>query len=229
MSPDFSKTKPSFGPNCRRINEIKPETIAQSILNLLKVDQKIKFKTVRAGSQYHKEIIEIVPNFEGLAVELKDKPINLRGDLHFDLQNIINWCQYSIVSLHTCEEISAEALQLMPKLKQVVFKYEKRHNEKDFTKFFKLLKNSKINLGIICDDEEIISEVRLRYFDYNVVESGKNKKEIKASKFLSKKKFISNKDVFPSEFSEKIVDKSDNFIYDDISSKELESLYLYDE
>ena len=229
LSPDFSKNKPSFGPNCKRINEIKPETIAQNILDLLKIDKKIKFKTVRVGSQFHNEVIEIVPNFEGLALELKDKPINIRGDLHFDLQNIINWCQYSIVSLHTCKEIPIEALQAMPKLKQVVFRYEKRHNKEDLSKFFRLLKNNKVNIGIICDDKKIISDVRLKYFDYNVIESGEDKKKIKASKFLSKKKFISNKDVFPSEFSEKIVDKSDNFVYDDISSKELESLYLYDE
>ena len=229
LSPDFSKTKPSFGPSCKRINDIKPEAIAQNILDLLKIDKKIKFKTVRIGSQFHNEIVEIVPNFKGLSEELKDKAINIRGDLHFDLENIINWCQYSIVSLHTSQEIPLEALQIMPNLKQVIFKYEKMHHKKDLNNFFKILKNNKINVGIICDDKEIISDVRLKYFDHNTIESGEGTKKIKASKFLSKKKFISNKQVFPAEFSEKIVDKSDNFVYDDISSKELESLYLYDD
>ena len=229
LSPDFSKTKPSFGPSCKRINDIKPEIIAQHILDLLKIDEKIKFKTIRVGSQFHNEVIEIVPNFRGLASELQDKPVNIRGDLHFDLKNIIDWCQFSIVSLHTRKEIPIDALQAMPKLKQVVFKCGKENEQEDLSNFFKILKNNKVSVGIICDDKEIISDVRLKYFDYNVIESGEDKKKIKACKFLSKKKFISNKEIYPSEFSEKKVDKSNNFAYDEISSKELESLYLYDE
>lgn len=40
---------------------------------------------------------------------------------------------------------------------------------------------------------------------------------------------MSKAEVFHSESSAKRLDKSNNFVYDETSSKELESLYLYDE
>jgi hypothetical protein len=122
-----------------------------------------------------------------------------------------------------------EILQLTTNLKQVVFKYTKENHNTNLNNFFKTLKANKINIIIACDDNDIISEVRLKYFDYNVIYVEYPKKEIKASKFLSRKKFITDKEAFPSEFSSKKFDKSDNFVYDEISSKELENLYLYDE
>ena len=48
MSPDFSEVKPSFGLNCNRINEIKPEDIAQNALNQLGIKNKINFHLVFA-------------------------------------------------------------------------------------------------------------------------------------------------------------------------------------
>ena len=231
LSPDFSEKKPSFSnqEHQKRINEIKPELIAQSILDQLNIKEKVKFKTIKIGNDFHHENVEIVPNFNGLATELKDKGINLRADLHFDIQAIINWCRFSLVSLHIKNEIPVETLKLMTKLKQVVFKYTKEIHNTDLNKFFKILKSYKINILIICDDKDIIPEVRLKYFDYNVVQINYPKNEIKASKFLSKKKFITNGNIFPSESSANRLDKTNNFVYDDFSSKELEYLYLYDE
>tara|TARA_E500000318_G_scaffold61379_1_gene56955 strand:- start:350 stop:1471 length:1122 start_codon:yes stop_codon:yes gene_type:complete len=229
LSPDFSNIKPSFSLNGNRINEIKPETIAQSILDQLNIKQKITFKTIRIGSEFHNENVEIVPNFNGLISNLKDKPVNIRGDLHFDIQNIIDWCRFSLVNLHIKQEIPLQILQLTTNLKQVVFKYTKENHDTNLNNFFKTLKAHKINIIIACDDNDIISEVRLKYFDYNVVHIEYPKNKIKASKFLSRKKFITNKEAFASEFSSKKFDKSDNFVYDETSSKELENLYLYDE
>ena len=46
ITPDFSKIKPSFADqeNIKRIDEIKPEQIAQSVLDGLNIKEKIKFK-----------------------------------------------------------------------------------------------------------------------------------------------------------------------------------------
>ena len=57
----------------------------------------------------------------------------------------------------------------------------------------------------------------------------KPEKQINSEKFFSKKLFISNSDTYSSESSSNRLDKSHNFVYDDVSSKELESLYLYEE
>lgn len=228
LCPDFSENKPSFGTNCKRINEIKPEKIAQAILDQLEVPKKINFKTVRMGSNFNNDTFEIIPNFFGYSKELAGKPVNIRGDLHFDLNNVCQWSQMCIVSLHLSEIFDTEALQYMPNLKQVIYEYDE-HEETDLSEFFKILKNKKIQVVIRVKDKSKVSSVRLKYFDFNVLEDVGPDEKIKAAKFLSKKRFVSNGEVFRSESSAKRLDKSNNFVYDEASSKELESLYLYDE
>jgi ADP-heptose:LPS heptosyltransferase len=228
IAPDFSEIKPSYGASCDRINEIKPEAIAQSILDQLNIKEKIKFKTIRIGKSFNNDVVEIVPNFKGISEELKDKPINIRGDLHWDLENIITWCQFSFVNLYTTSTFDLELLKYMPNLKQVIFKCQEA-GDTGKSKFFKELKKRKINLIIEAQDGVDVNKLRLEYFDYNVLEENKPGKEIKASKFLSRKRFVNNAEVFNSESSAKRLDKSNNFIYDEASSKELESLYLYEE
>ena len=73
-----------------------------------------------------------------------------------------------------------------------------------------------------------IRKIRLKYFDYAVTEIKFPKNEVKASKYLSKKSFITDGKSFTSESSAKRLDNSNNFVYDEVSSKELESLYLYE-
>ena len=229
ITPNFSDLKPSFNQDCHRINEIKPEVIAQSILDQLGIQEKIKFKTIRIGKTFHNDVVEIVPNFAGISEQLKDKPINIRGDIHSNLKNIVTWCQYSYVNLYINSSFDIELLQHMTKLKQIIFKYQESENS-DQSKFFKELKRRKVNLIIQAQKGLDVNEVRLKYFDYNVIEEAEEPmEEIKASKFLSKKRFAVDGKSFKSESSAKRLDNSDNFIYDEISSKELESLYLYEE
>jgi len=228
VSPDFSEVKPSYSTGCDRINEIKPEIIAQNILDQLGIYEKIKFKTVRVGSDFHKEIIEIIPNFSELSDQLKGQPVNIRGDIHWDLENIVRWCQFSLVSLHLSSVFDVELLNHMPNLKQVIFHYEGKNNS-DITNFLKALKNNKINIIIQAENCDDIADIRLRYFDYNVIETKKPHEYVKATKFISKKSFVTEAQVFNSESSAKRLDKTSSFVYDEASSKELESLYLYDE
>ena len=228
LSPDFSENKPSFGPDCKRINEIKPEKIAQAVLDQLKIPKKINFKTVRIGSNFHNETFEIIPNFPSLSPELQGKPINIRGDLYWDTENIVRWCQYSLVNLYTDTCFNPELLRSMPNLKQVVYKYD-IEKEVDATNFFKTLKNHKINLIIQPKDKSGISELRLKYFDYNVIDPPESHEKINAMKYISNKRVASEGQIFNSESAYNRLDKSNNFVYDEASSKELESLYLYDE
>lgn len=228
LTPDFSEIKPSFGPKCQRINEIKPEKIAQAVLDQLGIKQKIKFKTIKAGSKFAEDTFDIVPNFFGYSKELEGKPVNIRGDLHFDLSHIASWCQMCVVNLWICETFDTQYLKYMPNLKQVIYKYDE-HEKTDISEFLKILKNKKINVVIEAQDKDKISDIRLKYFDFMVLEKRPPHEEIKASKFISRKKFISDAQVFNSESSANRLDKSNNFVYDEASSKELESLYLYDE
>lgn len=228
LEPDFSGNKPSFGPNCDRINEIKPEEISQAILDQLGIQEKIKFKTIRIGSNFHKQVVEIIPNFSSLAAELQGKLINVRGDLYWDLENIVRWCRFSFVNLIISSSFSLNHLKQMKNLKQVIYKYDENENE-DLTDFFKALKKHKINVIIQLKDNSRISDVRLKYFDFNVISEPEPHKEISAGKYLSSKRVVSEAQTFNSESAYIRLDKSNNFVYDEASSKELESLYLYDE
>ena len=235
ITPDFTEIKPSYSPqeNPKRINEIKPEQIAQSILDGLGIKHKINFKTIRIGQNFKTDIVEIEPNFFAHSNELVGKPVNIRGDLHFDLANISHWCTMCIVNLYVSDVFNIEALNTMPNLKQLIFKYEKKHDELDLHKFFKKLKNKKAQIIILTEDEEILSDLRLKYFDYNVIfdekKSNISEKISDNCKYMSKKKFILNAEVYSSESSAKRLDKSNSFVYDDISKSEIESFYIYDE
>ena len=228
IEPDFSKVKPSFSDKCQRINDIKPEDIAQSILDQLKIDKKINFKTLRIGQNFQEESIDVVPNFFAQSQALHQRPINVRADLYFNINNIIQWCQFCIVNLHTDTVIPTEALDYCGNLKQIIFRYSDKHEDLDLNSFFTNLKRRKINLIIKYEGTKNISDVRFKYFDYPVAPTAKVETEHKQCKFLSKKSFITDSQQFTAEFTAKKLDNSDNFVYDDISSEELESFYLYE-
>ena len=229
LEPDFSEKKPSFGTNCNRINEIKPEKIAQSVIDQLGSKEKVKFKTINIGKTFHRDIVEIVPNFFAVAPEIKDKPINVKANIHVDYQNIVYWGGYCQVNLYINEILPNEVIDACKNLKQIVFEYSKNIVDEDFNKFLKKLKSRKINIVIEVKDKNILAETRLKYFDFNIIEEHLPEiKDIpKNCKFISRKKFSTNKEIYHSQSSAKRLDKSNNFIYDEFSKSEIESLYLY--
>ena len=122
-------------------------------------------------------------------------------------------------------------LRHLKNLKELVFIYEDRHDDIDLNNFFNFIKNNKVNLKIIFDanSKSKIEDIRLKYFDFLVLEKTWKKEKIKNCKFLSTKVFVDKGEQYLSESSANRLDKTNNFVYDDISSKELEYLYLYDE
>ena len=149
------------------------------------------------------------------------------------MNNIFNWSRTSNVNLWLDRSLTKQEINNCANIKQVTFEYSSKHEEEDLNEFFKNLKNRKINLIVVVRDEKILSGVRSKYFDYNVIFEDKgnypNKEIPKNCKFLSKKMFITNGKCYPSRFSAKKLDTSNDFVYDEDSSKELENLYLYEE
>lgn len=232
LTPNFSEIKPSYEAteNKNRVNDILPEQIAKSILDKLEIKHDIKFKTERIGCFFNFATAEIVPNFFETHELFKGKAINLRSDLHFDLDNITNWCYFSIVNLYVNKPLEESIVSRLPNLKQIIFVYGEEHEKQDLTKFFKILKNYKKSIVIQVSDKNIISDVRLKYFDFPVILKEVPSEEIdipKNCKYISNKNFISDKEFYNSESSCKRLDKSNNFVYDEASKLELENLYLY--
>ena len=144
-------------------------------------------------------------------------------------ENIAYWCQYCKVNLYLKEIIPDEVINACTNLKQIIFEYSKDTEDEAFNKFLKKLKSNKINIIIEVKDKEILSSTRLKYFDFNIIEQESSEiKDIPENcKFLSKKKFSTNKEVYNSESCAKRLDKSNKFVYDEVSKLEIESLYLY--
>jgi len=232
INPDFSSIKPSFASqeNKKRINEILPENVAQSVLDKLNIKEKIKFKTLRMGSRYNQDLVEIVPNFFFPHQDLINKNINIKSNIHFDKVNIINWCKHSNVNLFLDKVMDDDTIDSCTNLKQVIFNYKPEHQKLDLSSFIKKLKNNKINLVIEVQDEKMFSDVSLKYFDHNVIKKNNTEAEDIPNtecKFLSKKRFVSEGKIFNSEFSSKTLDNTNKFIYNEASKLEIESLYLY--
>jgi len=233
LTPDFSEIKPSFAvqEGKKRINEIKPEDIAKAILNKLNIKGEIKFKTIRPGNTFHKPSVEIVPNCFVQNKEFVNQVLNVRADLHFDLNNIINWCQLSNVNLTLKQTIPSEVLTaLKNRIKQII--YVINEDKEDLTNFFKTIKRNKINLVIFTENKEILSSLRLKYFDFSVFceHLDESVKDIvnENTKYHSSKKFISNNTVYPSHFSSEKLDIHSNFCLNSNSLKEIENFYLYE-
>ncbi len=232
LSPNFEEIKPSFADQepVKRINEVKPESLAQAVLDKLNIDFKIPFKTVRAGALYNAPLVEIVPNFFAYSKELHNRPVNIRGDLHFDLNNIINWCRMCLSHLVIDEELMDEHLNAIKQTtKRITFKIKDLN--KDYSDFFKKIKKNKIELVVLAKKEEDLKDLRLKYFDYlvDLEIQGQEVSEISdKTKFFCKKRFISQGKVFNSRLSANSLDNSEKFVLNDTSKQELESLYLYE-
>ena len=232
ITPDFSEEKPSFEikETKNRVNEINPESIAEIILAQLEIEFDVSLETVRIGENFYNSTMEIVPNFFEPYQEVKNKAVNLRSDLHFDLEIITHWCRYCIVNLYLDKELEEDVVANLSNLKQIVFKYSEDHQKQDLANFFKILKKYGKNIIIEVSNEKIVSDVRLKYFDYNVIlkqEAIEVPNLPKDCKYISNKQFVSDREFYLSESSAKRLDKTNNFVYDGISKSEIESLYLY--
>ncbi len=89
---DRAKLKPSFSSeeNPKTINLIKPEEIAQAILDLLKINFQIPFETLFTGKKYsHLVIEESIPNHPAILFN-PEHQVEIRCDLEYDEQAFIH-------------------------------------------------------------------------------------------------------------------------------------------
>lgn len=154
-------TKPSYDPNenPKTINNILPETIAQNILNLLKIKDKLKFKTIFIGERYNHDLIDVIPKEH---CYIQHKSINVRMDLLHNEEVLKNILSNNFVELSLCKPVSEEIL-LTNKIR--VINYITEEFDKDFVEKIKSLG---IQLNLLCTSEEKLSEQRFKFFDYNV-------------------------------------------------------------
>ena len=228
--------KPSFSyqESPKTIRTIKPEVVAESVLNLLEINQKINFKTLRIGNFYHIPVLEVVPNFMANLEDQKNKTIYIRADLNNNDQIIAFWCANHKVKIIADNELPIPLIrQFAGNIEHIYFKIKDASISNDY---FNSVKNSRVNFTICTENNQNLNEIRNFYFDFKVDYDNEKERIRKVEKyegkFLTNKILISNGVLYPSEAHlncNKKLDIVNEVIHDDDAFwKDAEHFYIYD-
>lgn len=167
---DRKGNKPTYMPNDNTVSTIKPETVANAVLELLEINDKIVIKTLYIGEHFSKDkVIDFVPNFS-VAPNipfLSSAKNNCRVDLNYSLNEIIRFFQYYQGCIVTNRAIPIEILtRFSSNILKIVIKLEDGY-DKDYIK-----RIDKLGIDYILTfsgDEKKMNDIRLDLFDFNPV------------------------------------------------------------
>ena len=199
----FKNSKPSYLPQeqPKTINNIKPDEIAENILQKLNLNKHIKYKYLHIGSNYTNKTIEIVPN-----MVVDPKVFNLtnlivRMDLEFN-ENILEQLLFiSKCIILTNKPISENIIKKYKNnIMQVVYKIE----EKNDPNFIKLLRSLNIQYGLISYLNKIdVDKIKIDYMDLGLILkldfNSKQNYNFNAKYYKSQNFLISNSKLYMSE------------------------------
>ncbi len=186
----------------KAIDKIKPESIAREILKKLKIsDTNINQTTLYTGSLYKQKILECIPNFSPPSDFASGSSITARLDLHFDLNNLINWCSGRKINVVTNQEIPINVLSTIKNNVSIIH-YEIDENTNN--DYLNLIKKLGLPIKLFRTSEEDINSFRLKFFDWGVeflpkIKKPENCKEDNLQ-FQSGKLVFSNNKKYPSRF-----------------------------
>lgn len=215
ISPDFSKTKPSFSPNetNKRINEIKPEDIANQVLKLLNINQIQKFKSVFYGENYKLKQLDVVPNNTKIVT---GEQINIRMDKFFDLYQM-----EELLKRNRCEITTKKTIPIKYLLHKNLIKLNYIADEFDES-FISQLNQNNIKYLLVCSNKKTLKEQRIKFFEEKIFLFNKekiiqkNSKKLKNVDFsklkINSNKAILNKDEIFNSYYEITRDKEDLYL-----------------
>ena len=202
---DLNGKKPSYASeeNPKIIDNIKPEKIALSILNLLGIRENLNHETIFIGQRYHDILIEAIPSVILPNNIFSNIPLNIRLDYvdkieEQDYISILNNLNIRKCAIITDKAIEVEKLaQLKDKITNIFYDITFNDIDHDFinkTKFFG------IKLDFIFNkhknkDEQVLNNKKLELIDHpeiiSIVEKQEKPiEEIKKSKFYKSKKIL---------------------------------------
>ena len=177
--------KPSFSDSeqVKMVNLIKPEEIAESILNLLKIDNSIsEIETLHMGKQYHIPALSVVPNHIMPASFAKGQPVNIWGHECFDEQNIAKWAYERKCNIFLDQPMGIRYLNVIRKNINKINYFVSSDSKESY---FKSLEKGGVKFNLLCKDENIINKLRLKFFDWPItLLKEKTKKDLDNSEKL---------------------------------------------
>ncbi len=167
--PNRDGIKPSFSlmENPKTINEISAEKVAQSVLDLLGIDEKIPFERVFVGKNYAEELIQNIPTS---VAQLKsiNAPIVIRMDIlhneeilenQFQLPNKVVVCTNKPINMNILANNKA-------KIQNLVY-YIDHDND---IQFVRSLKEAAIPFSLMTRlQPEEYEKYKINYFDYGFI------------------------------------------------------------
>lgn len=219
----------------QQINNIKPEEIAQSIINLLKKEKaKVNFKTIYQGPAFNQTVIEVVPSSFCDIQTQENQEIFLRVDYGFDQQAFTEFCRRHKCTIFTDKIIQAEDLAPLSSNINNIFLFVHPDDDLIPENYFNDLKSLNINPVVLVREKDHLSPVRNKYFDLVVKHYNANAQKPKnassKSRFLCTKHLIADGKKYPSYAHWKNnLDNSDQVIDSDDYWRESEYFYIYEQ
>lgn len=200
IEPDLLGKKWNYRDNDpdRIIDNIKPETVAQGVLNYLGIKKKLP-ETQFIGRYYGMEVFDFVPDSQ-FPSHLVGKTITLRLDLHFNEKALIelsNVCKINLVTNRAVDFDGVNAQNVIG----ITYFCDKVAD----TRFVANCIDRGAKLNVICTSDENISQVRFSLLGIAEVFRKKEDKSLDkldfcASMFRSSRLVFGRNKVYPSVY-----------------------------
>jgi hypothetical protein len=202
---DLNGKKPSYSPeeDPKIIDNIKPEEIANNILDLLNISQKIERNTVFIGKRYNNLIIESIPSIIIPQQVFPNLLLNIRFDYIDQIEEKDYICTFNNLNIRNCTIITDKPIEieklLQLKEKLVNLFYDITFNKIDFD-FINKVKTYGIKINFVFNksknkDEQSLNNKKLELIEYqeliNIIENQeKPKEQILQSEFYKSQKIL---------------------------------------
>jgi len=228
-----SNKKPSYSANefPKQINDIKPELIAQSVLDALDIKEIINIKTLFIGKNFQNKTFELIPD---ISLNIQAIPIKnpiVRMDYVFNeafLENVLKLKENVII--FTNKKINSN---LISKYKQKISQIIYIIDEDNDPSFALVLKKNLINYVLLSFlPQNILQKYKLNYMDYNLIVSKDLPTKLENISLSENTRYRSSKILLSSEgeFSSKYEwqNKTKDMVIDDPEFwKEVDNFHIF--
>jgi hypothetical protein len=196
---------PSFNPNesPKRVNEIKIESIIESIQTLLNINLSQNIHTIFIGERYGHILLEAIPSIILPNTVFPEVPLNIRFDYIDKIEEKDYICTLNNLNTRKCAIITDKPLEIekLFQLKDKIINlfYDITFNDIDLN-FVNKIKSLGMKIDFIFNksknkNESVLNNKKLELIDYqeiiNIVENtDKPTEEIRESKFYKSKKIL---------------------------------------
>ena len=173
LESDRNGKKPSYSAveNPKTINLIKPEQVAQAVLDLLGIQDKINVQTIYIGDRFFGNDLDYIPDhIIPLSEELTKKKINCRLDLNYNIEYFQDMLSKYKAAVITHSPIQEEILKYFKKqIPVILYRIKDGKYDLNFIKDMVQL-GIKFQMSTNLTDKKL-ADLRFDLFDYgNVIE-----------------------------------------------------------